>query len=210
VTKIAIGRREQNKQEKRARIITAARALFRHKGFDATTTQEIADAAGVASGTVFTYASTKDELLILVFHAEMMDVIRHAYAAAKHETALIDQVTAFFDVLVVYHERDLQISRALMRQLGYVNSDDQRKLVAELMTSLIGRIARLVEAHKGDNTIPAEHPAFAIARSMFAIYYLHLGGLLNGYIDRAQFDRIMQTDLGLLLSGLLEQSAIEN
>ena len=43
-------RRDQNKVEKRGRIIAAARALFTHKGFDATTTQEIADAAGVAAG----------------------------------------------------------------------------------------------------------------------------------------------------------------
>ena len=54
------GRREQNKLEKRARIIAAARALFKHKGFDATTTQEIAAAASVASGTIFTYARTKE------------------------------------------------------------------------------------------------------------------------------------------------------
>src|SRR5665213_4126404 len=79
----AIGRREQNKLEKRGRIIAAARALFTHKGFDATTSQEIADAAGVGSGTVFTYARTKEDLLILVFHDEMMDVVERAYAATR-------------------------------------------------------------------------------------------------------------------------------
>jgi hypothetical protein len=40
------------------------------------------------------------------------------------------------------------------------------------------------------------------ARSFFAIYYFHLGGLLSGYLDRAQFDRALRTDLGLLLRGL--------
>src|SRR5471030_878445 len=77
----ALGRREQNKVEKRGRIIAAARALFTHKGFEATTTQEIADAAGVAAGTVFTYARTKDDLLILVFHDEMLAVVERAYEA---------------------------------------------------------------------------------------------------------------------------------
>jgi len=61
----ALSRREQNKAEKRGRIIAAARALFAHKGFEATTTLEIAEAAGVAAGTLFLYAKTKDDLLIL-------------------------------------------------------------------------------------------------------------------------------------------------
>ena len=38
--------------------------------------------------------------------------------------------------------------------------------------------------------------------ALFAIYYFHLGGLLSGYLDRAQFDRALRTDLGLLLTGL--------
>ena len=90
----ALGRREQNKLEKRGRIIAAARALFTHKGFEATTTQEIAEAAGVAAGTVFTYARTKEDLLILVFHDEMMDVVERAYAAARGAAGLLDQSIA--------------------------------------------------------------------------------------------------------------------
>ena len=81
----ALGRREQNKVEKRGRIIAAARALFMHKGFEATTSQEIADAASVAAGTVFTYAKTKDDLLILVFHDEILEVVERAYDAALRE-----------------------------------------------------------------------------------------------------------------------------
>ena len=122
----ALGRREQNKLEKRGRIIAAARALFTHKGFDATTSQEIADAAGVASGTVFTYAKTKDDLLILVFHDEMMEVVVSAYAAARGGDGLLEQAIAFFNTLVAYHERDLPLAHALMRQLGYVGSAEQR------------------------------------------------------------------------------------
>ena len=64
----SLSRREQNKREKRGRIIAASRALFAHKGFDATTTQEIAEAAQIGIGTLFLYAKTKEDLLIQVFH----------------------------------------------------------------------------------------------------------------------------------------------
>ena len=198
----ALGRREQNKVEKRGRIIAAARALFTHKGFEATTSQEIADAAGVAAGTVFTFARTKDDLLILVFHDEMMELVERAYAASRGADGLLNQAIAFFEIFVAYHQRDLPLAHALMRQLGYVASADQRSLVSELMTSLLGRLALLVQAAKADGRVEATSALIPSARSLFAIYYFHLGGLLSGFLDRAQFDRALRTDLGLLLRGL--------
>jgi len=198
----ALGRREQNKLEKRGRITSAARALFRHKGFEATTAQEIADAAGVASGTVFTYAKTKDDLLIMVFHDEILEVVERAYDAARREHELLDQVVAFFETLVAYHERDLPLARLLMRQLGYVSSVDQREMVVDLMTILLRRLAQLVERAKRRDEVALASPLLESARSLFAIYYYHLGMMLNGYTERAQFDRALRGGLGLLLTGL--------
>lgn len=202
MVKPTTGRREQNKQEKRTRIVAAARALFRHKGFDATTTQEIADAADIASGTLFTYAPTKDDLLILVFHSEMMNIVDDSYAKAQEQVGLLDQCIAFFDVMVVYHERDIRLARALMRQLGHVRSADQRALVSELMTKLLGRLTRVVEASKAQGEVAVSQSSFIAARAMFAIYYFHLGSMLNGYIDRVQFDSVLKTDLDLMLRGV--------
>jgi AcrR family transcriptional regulator len=191
----ALGRREQNKVEKRGRIIAAARALFTHKGFEATTTQEIAEAAGA-------YAKTKDDLLILVFHDEMLAVVERAYAAAPSRERLADQLIVFFETLVAYHERDLPLAHALMRQLGYVGSDEQRSIVGDLMLTLLRRLAQLVDAAKARGEVAARSPLHASARTVFAIYYFHLGRLLSGYIDRSQFDRDLKNDLELLLTGL--------
>ncbi len=149
MAKAALSRREQNKAEKRGRIIAAARALFAHKGFEATTTQQIAEAAGVGAGTLFLYASTKDDLLILVFRQEMIELVERAYQAARRKRVLVDQLIAFFETFVAYHERDLPLARSLMRQLGYVGSADQRSEVSELMTALLRRLALILEAAKG-------------------------------------------------------------
>ena len=63
------GRRERAKAEKRARILAAARALFEERGFERTSMSEVARAADVAEGTVFQYAATKVELLMMVVDA---------------------------------------------------------------------------------------------------------------------------------------------
>ena len=61
-----IGRRERAKQDKRERIMAAARELLAQHGGSGVTTQQIADRADVAIGTLYLYASTKAELLIMV------------------------------------------------------------------------------------------------------------------------------------------------
>ena len=48
-----LGQRERNKRDKLRRIKAAAWELFLDKGYDATTTREIAVKAGVGLGTVF-------------------------------------------------------------------------------------------------------------------------------------------------------------
>ena len=72
------GRRERNKQEKLARIVGAARALFRDQGFTETTTQQIAEAADIGAGTLFLYARSKEDLLVMVFRDEMIETARRA------------------------------------------------------------------------------------------------------------------------------------
>ena len=59
----ALGQRERNKLDKLGRIKDAARGLFLAKGFDDTTTREIATRAGAGIGTIFVYAENKRDLL---------------------------------------------------------------------------------------------------------------------------------------------------
>lgn len=76
------GRRERAKQDKRERIMSAARGLFARHGVGGVTTQQIADAADVAIGTLYRYASTKAELLIMVQNQKFAEAIDDGLAAA--------------------------------------------------------------------------------------------------------------------------------
>jgi AcrR family transcriptional regulator len=48
----------------RERILSAAEGLFRRHSFDATTTREIAKAAGIAAGTLFNYFASKEAIVV--------------------------------------------------------------------------------------------------------------------------------------------------
>jgi AcrR family transcriptional regulator len=56
----------QSEAETRARILKTAERLFARQGFDGTTTRDLAQAAGVAEGTLFRYFENKKAILVEV------------------------------------------------------------------------------------------------------------------------------------------------
>src|SRR5436190_20295453 len=80
------GRRAQNKAAVRQRIVSAALALFQSKGFEATTTKQIARRARIAEGTIFNYFKTKDDIALSFFEEE----VDHAIDAVRRDKRLRD------------------------------------------------------------------------------------------------------------------------
>lgn len=60
------------KQETDARIVQAAEELFLSKGYEGTTTRDIAIAAGIAAGTLFNYYKTKESLAMHMIARAML------------------------------------------------------------------------------------------------------------------------------------------
>ncbi len=56
----------QSEESSRSRILKAAQRLFATQGFDGTTTRDLAQAAGVAEGTLFRHFANKKAILIEV------------------------------------------------------------------------------------------------------------------------------------------------
>lgn len=59
---------EAIRQEKEALILDTALKLFANHGFHSTTISQIAKAAGISKGLVYTYFESKEALLLAVFH----------------------------------------------------------------------------------------------------------------------------------------------
>src|ERR1051326_5628359 len=78
------GTRARQKADVRRRIVDAALALFRSRGFEQTTTKAIARKAGIAEGTVFNYFPTKDDIALEFFHQG----VAHAIAAVRADRRL--------------------------------------------------------------------------------------------------------------------------
>src|SRR5262245_45807144 len=63
MTELELTRRERKKEETKERIFKAALKLFKAKGFEATTIDDIAERADVGKGTFFNYFPRKEAVL---------------------------------------------------------------------------------------------------------------------------------------------------
>ncbi len=61
-------------QATRDKLVAGAREVFAERGFAATRMGDLADAAGVAHGTVYTYFDTKEDVLLAVLDAVRADL----------------------------------------------------------------------------------------------------------------------------------------
>ena len=191
---------ERSKRDKLERIKRAARKLFGRKGFEATTTREIAAAADIGAGTLFLYAGTKEDLLVLIFREEIGRVVDQAFATMPTRP-LLDQVLHLFGAMIALHERDRGLARVFVRELPFV--DDRRHGVAEMMASMLAGIANLIDDAKARGELRSDVPATHLAQSLFSLYFFQLQRWLGGDpISDQQRDRGLLAALKLQLDGL--------
>lgn len=195
-----VGRRERNKQEKLVRIVGAARQLFRDRGFAETTTQQIAEAADIGTGTLFLYARSKEDLLVLVFSDEMLETARAAFANADPDAPLLDQLMQVFSSMLAYHERDPDIARLLLKEVMFPDVIGRSADISELLDVIFAGLADLVVRARAAGKCHQEAPPLVIAENLFANYYLDLLGRLGGRTTAAQFQTRLRQHLAITIN----------
>ncbi|SDB89139.1 transcriptional regulator, TetR family [Sanguibacter gelidistatuariae] len=177
-----VGRRERAKEDKRARIFSAASAAFAEHGFDRVTTQQIADRADVGTGTLFRYAATKGELFLMVYNERFADAVEAGALASRRHTDRTDRTDAVHALVdpVLTWARSLGDSADYQRELlfgpaGERYRDEGLAIVADLQN----RITTLLLTDQPDPTQVTTREAHRAARSVFAILNLLLVQPLN-------------------------------
>jgi AcrR family transcriptional regulator len=196
----ALSRVERKKRDKLDRIKRAARALFARKGFEATTTREIATAADVGIGTVFLHAISKQDLLVMIFREEAGRAVDAALDNLAEES-LIDGLLRIFGALIAHHQRNIGLARVFVKELPFL--DDARHGRAAFMSDLFREMAVMIERAQERGELRRGIPSLRLAKNLFALYF----GILLEWLGAAgitpeERDRALRSALELHLSGL--------
>jgi AcrR family transcriptional regulator len=167
---VPTGKREANKQDKLRRIKAAARELFLLRGFDDTTTREIARRADVALGTLFTYASNKRDLLFLVGNDALESLSRPAAQNIRQDRPLIENLIAIFRPLYKFFGTNPTLSKLLLREFEFYDSGEQADRAMTTRMQMIAAATAAVEVAISRREIVTPDDASRIGWVIFSIY----------------------------------------
>ncbi|KQP70768.1 TetR family transcriptional regulator [Microbacterium sp. Leaf288] len=120
----ALGRRERNKQDKLDRIVRAASTLFASHGIDEVTTQQIAEAADIGAGTLFLYAKSKSELLLMVQNAHYATALERGRQAAASTDGVVDGIIAQMEPIVACNRVHVDNGRIYLREILFGDASE--------------------------------------------------------------------------------------
>ncbi|MFD4957578.1 TetR/AcrR family transcriptional regulator [Microbacterium sp. NPDC058389] len=191
------GRRERNKDAKRAAIFDAAATLFEAHGFAAVTTQQIAEHADVAAGTVFRYASSKAELLLMVYNVEFERAVARGQDAAVRHAAREAAVTALLAPLLEWGSTHAENTLAYQRELLFGTANERYRAEGlELAADLVARIAAIITRPE-----PSGDDALQAARSVFGALHLALIEVATGVWHIADPVATLSTQVRQIIAG---------
>jgi AcrR family transcriptional regulator len=195
-----MGLRERKKRERLQRIVNAARKLFVEKGFSQATIQGIAIEADVGLGTLYLYAKSKEDLLVLVFKEYIVGMIKSSHANVRREQPLLEQIMMFFEGHIEYHKNDMVLSRTVLKELSFSSTPQRQRDIDEVMTETYNRLSDILENAVRDGKTRKPLYVGTAAWSIFALYYHLLQGFLCGFFGEEKFRKDLRNALDMLLT----------
>ena len=199
-------RRARRKNETLQRIERAGWELFRTRGYEATSTREIADAADIAAGTLFNYFPEKRSLLIHLMQRYVDAAAEGAFASLRAST-LESDLLHVFEALTDAYAAERRLSRVFVKELLFTDGDGRAGSAAWTF-ELVKRVATIVRASQRRGELDSSVDPMEVAQQVFSAHYFGLVTWLGGTIpSRNAHEEHFRASLRLLLRGLRRRAA---
>jgi len=190
----ALGLRERKKAKTRAAIQQHALRLFQARGYDATTVEQIAEAAEISPSTFFRYFPTKEDV---VLYDELDPRIIAAFEAQPPELSPIQAMRGALHA-VFTRLPDEEMAQQLERGRLILAVPALRMRMLDQLADVTQLVAQLVARRVGRGA-----DEFAVRTFAGAMVGALMAGLLVGVEDlTADFLALMDASLAYLEAGL--------
>lgn len=172
----------------RARILDTAAALFREKGYEGTSMNDLAKRVGITAPGLYWHFSSKEDILVEYLEASMLDLLHLTGTSAAEKTPR-DKLRAFVVAHVRYQVERLDRAKVygvvayghdqLKRSLG----EQQQERLRGLERRHLGNLERILQEGIADSSFDVPDlpsVAFAIlAIGEHAVFWFRPGGRLS-------------------------------
>lgn len=197
------GLREQQKVSRRKRILTAAREHFLERGYEATSIENIAEAAEVSAVTIYNHYRTKGGVLLALVtesDALLIDKIEHLISAPPADP--LEAVCAFSRTINdhAFSYLNREIWRHVIATSIIEGNSEFGQVYKALDAELIGLLSRFLEGLKDSDDVTK---ACDCRTAADVLYNVHNARFLEYIIDRtrtaSQRDILTRRDLAFVM-----------
>lgn len=196
------GNRKRNTVEQRRQdMLEAALKIFAEKGYNGSTTAEIARAAGVAEGTIFRHFSTKKELLIAVLEPKILEGLIQLDKEHAEDTP-----TEFFQLFLKNRMELIKENEALIR-LMFAEAQYHSEVREALFKGILGQGISIIRPWFEKGVERGEFRALPFLPTMrsfmgMIMFYGLFGNVLLGLSPEKTLEEAADHMLDLFLHGL--------
>jgi AcrR family transcriptional regulator len=204
MTEVELSRRERKKEETKERIFRAAVKLFRDKGFEATTIDDITDRADVAKGTFFNYFHKKEAVLGYLSAVRLAAAEERAEEILAAPTAAREKLIELLGGAAAGYEENPELSRFVViesMQRALAPSEEVHRRWHSLVVRVLEQGRRTREL-RGD--VDVERAAFVLSTVYMGTLMMWLCGADRPECSGLQFNLQdeLRARLSLVIDGL--------
>lgn len=162
---------QQYRDARRDQILSAARRCFLRDGFHATSMQDLFAEAGLSSGAVYRYFTSKDDMIIAIAEENMLgivDMIRDV-AARRPDRPMGAILADILEMVRAKHVQDGLGSIAVLVWSEALRSPAVAGRLSEMLARIRGYLAEVVRERQGAGDLPADVPADTLAAALMSI-----------------------------------------
>jgi TetR/AcrR family fatty acid metabolism transcriptional regulator len=192
---------ERDKGDKRERILASALKVFAQKGFFGAKVSDVAEAAGVAVGTIYLYFKSKDDLLISVFEQQMESIhaeLGSAMAGGKDATDKLRRFVRAYIQLVQSNRHGTEVITIELRQSAKFMKEYQNPRFAEFLKLL----ASIIDEGQKTGKLRGDIPAPVAARALFGALDELALWWVSGKGEKLEIHKVADWISDLVLEGL--------
>lgn len=166
------GLREQQKENRKRSILSAARQLFLESGYDGTTIDGIAEAAGLSGVTVHNYYGTKSGVLMALVAENDRSLLDRISTGLTSEPESLTTLLLQFAGIIRTHATD-NLNKSIWREIIAASIGDAQSRFGKSYISLDHKLAMAlvepIEQLQQTGKVSATVSAYDLAKALFQL-----------------------------------------
>lgn len=203
------GLREQKKQETKAAIMDAAITLFGERGYENTSIAALARAAGVGKGTIYSYFSSKSDILLAFSEEELTCLHLELQQKIPLDALLEEKLLLIFMYEFRYITKNKEFGRTLMREMIFPKALAREKS-QDIEEQFIQLFVLIFKEAQEKGQLRQDIELTMTCGHFYALYLMALSAWYSGRLPSEEDVRnALQVMFSQALVGLKPKSEIE-